>query len=783
MYKKNWQNLRKIDDAYELETETVHRTQCSGRINFVHMAFDCHVEYLVAIDTAGYLYYIDLSNTPSYQKLGNIGQATLVAFNPINKFEILIGLTTADIKIVRVNTNVTQFCLLIAHKLPPAHISFYKQYCLTCSRKEVIIWCLRSCSKAQQLRVNTKNVIIKKASFSNLGHVVVLYYNDTLQAWNFKELENDVKINAKTFGIKNIKNFIFTQNGRAMVMIGARNKIIILNTCEWNLLKTLLLPDSIIGVKQMSLVPSPLDGGANNVLACISTNCTLYFFDLTRSCLVHTLQSNKPIKKIVVSADGRYIAIIELEGCLKLIMTGKLVSEKCKPMKKLKEPCRPIAHGIPDHLQCVRQLMKQELRLERLIPILKEFGEYPEKYRLLIWSTILELPGNRSAYCTLANEAANVHYSPKFLKNYSLANRSKQILLTTTMNCLIQWCPLLSQCSFLPKLVFPFLMVSQKDPLLGFEFIISILLNYCQKWFEYHPLPPLNVLGIIENILLQADPSLLNIFCERGVTSSEYAWPLLMTAMSEVFSRSEWLILWDHLISYKKPSLFLMSVVAYSICSREIIISSLHTPEHFKRYYTTQGHINAKEMLKLVHRLDKHIPLRTHPSRYLRNELITLPSNGPYLPLMLHEFPKFLTDEVSVLELEKIKQQEQIAWEHNRKAIEISEQKRLKQEAEAFMEQINQARLTEVERCIKEKLSDIDWISGSTAYISKPEMQYNNIPKLDIATISSDEDILDSRNNKSKRYEQLQQDVDKLEYEVYSLLNSLRSQKSRMGNT
>ncbi|XP_076292721.1 TBC1 domain family member 31 [Lasioglossum baleicum] len=782
MYKKKWKNLREIDDAFELEPEIVRRTQCSGRVNFVHLAFDCHAEYLVAIDATGYLYYIDLNNTPSYQKLGNIGQATLAAFNPVNKFEILVGLTTADIKILRVNANVAQFCLLIAHKLPPTHISFFKQYCLTCSRKEVIIWCLRSCSKVQQLRVNTKNVIIRKASFTSLGHIVVLYDNDTLQAWNFNELENDVKIDAKTFGIRNIKNFIFTQNGRAMIIAGAQNKMIILSTGEWNLLKTLLLPDNIIGVKQMAFIPSPLDGGANNVLACISSSCTLHFFDLTRSCIVHALQFKKPIKKIAVSADGRFIAIIDIEGHVQLTMTEKLYSEKRKPTEKLRESCRPVAHGVPDHLQCIRQLMKQELRLERLIPILKEFGEYSEKYRLLIWSTILKLPGNKSAYCTLANEAANLHFSAESLKCYPLASRSKQILLTTTMNCLIQWSSLLSQCSFLPKLVFPFLMVSQKDPLRGFELIVSILLNYCQKWFEYHPLPPLNVLGIIENILLQADPALLNIFCERGVTSSEYAWPLLMTAMSEILSGPEWLILWDHLISYKKPSLLLMSVVAYSICSRDVIISSLHTPEQFKRYYTSQGHISAKEIIKLAQRLDKDIPLRAHPSRYLRNELITLSPNGPYLPFMLHDFPKFLTDEMSVLELEKMKEKERIAQEHNRKAAEIAEQKRLKQETNAFMEQINRARLTEVERCIKEQFSDEDWRLGSIPHVHKSEMQYN-IPELEIAAVSSDECVLDSSSNKSKHHERLQQDVENLEYEVYSLLNSLRSQKSKLEDT
>lgn len=143
-------------------------------------------------------------------------------------------------------------------------------------------------------------------------------------------------------------------------------------------------------------------------------------------------------------------------------------------------------------------------------------------------------------------------------------------------------------------------------------------MNYCQKWFEYHPLPPLNVLGIIENILLQADPALLNVFCERGITSSEYAWPLLKTAMSEVLSGPEWLILWDHLISLKKPLLFLLSVVAHCICSREIIISSLNTKESIKRYFTRQGNIEAQEILKVAQRLDNDIPLRIHPSYYLR---------------------------------------------------------------------------------------------------------------------------------------------------------------------
>ena len=168
------------------------------------------------------------------------------------------------------------------------------------------------------------------------------------------------------------------------------------------------------------------------------------------------------------------------------------------------------------------------------------------------------------------------------------------------------------------QIFYKILKFFQKDPVLAFEAILSILLNYCQKWFEYHPLPPLNILGIIENILLETDPTLLNSFCEKKITSTEYAWPLLRTTLSEVLSAEEWLILWDHLLSYCKPSFLLMCTLAYSICARETIISSLNSFEEFQRFYTTQGHVRVKDLLRVAHRLEHQTSPTAHPCRYLR---------------------------------------------------------------------------------------------------------------------------------------------------------------------
>ncbi|KAK2577263.1 hypothetical protein KPH14_003402 [Odynerus spinipes] len=776
MYCKKWIKLKKNNDWYELEPESIiDKKQCLVRINFVQAAFSYNNEQLIAIDSKGTAYYIDLTNThPCYQKLGTVGQACFVAFNPIENSEILVGLTTADIKLLQIHTNVDQFCLISGHKLPPTNISFYKDYCLTSSYKEVIIWYLRSFHRVHQLHINTKNVSVKKASFSNLGHIVVLYHNDSIQTWMFNKLDTDTKIDVKKFGMRNIKDFIFTQNGRAMILASTQNKIIVLNTHNWNMIKSLCLPENFIGIKKMSIVALPLDSGANKIIAVISSNCTLHYLDLNLSCFIDITDIISNVKKVVVSSDGRYIAIIEKQGLLRLTFCEKLFPQKPIHAEKLEKKCRPQAHEVNEHLQCIKQNIKQELRLERLLLILKEFGKYPDKYRSLIWSTILKLPANKTAFISLVNNVTHETVTLDMLKNYNLANRNKASLLTTIIDCLIQWCPLLAQSSFLPNLVFPFLVVFQKDQLFALELTMSILLNYCQKWFEYHPLPPLNVLGIIENILLKADPQLLNVFCERGITSIEYAWPLLQTAMSEVLSGDEWLILWDHLLSFQKPTLFLMCVIAYSIYSRKIIISVLNTTEDLKNFYRTQGHVKAKELLTIAQNLDKEIPYRLHPKRYIRDKLIQLPEKGPYPPLLLEDYPKFIAEESYSSTFQKLQKQKQILERYKQQAL-LAEEKRLHDAAKAFMKEVHESRLNEVKKCFQAQLYDEELqLKNTMEQVTKEASHKHTESNSYDFILDSELDISSSMDSEDKDCAKLQRDVAKLEDEVQNLLGALR---------
>ncbi|XP_070163117.1 TBC1 domain family member 31 isoform X2 [Polyergus mexicanus] len=791
MMHSGWNKLIKSNDSYRYEPRAnIEKQHCTARSSFTQISFDYDEECLIVIDTKGYLHCVELSDeVPCYKVIGKVGQSTFLAFNSVCKGEILIGLNTGDIKIWKLYADVNDFCLLSGHKLAPSHVSFYKNYCLTESRNEVIIWDLQSYNRAHQLKVDVKNAVIKKAIFSNAGHIVLLYLNDTMQAWTFGQLHKDIKIDTSTFGIRYIKDFIFTKDARAMIMAGAGN-ICILNTYDWSLLKKIHLFKNFIEAKQLSIVPCPLDGGANKIVAFLSSKCTLQFCDINTSSFLDTPISADRIKKLAVSSGGRYIAYIDQEGCLNITYADKIISRKCYQTKKTleprREPHRLYAHKISDHLECVKQSMKRELDIKRLTSILKEFGEFPDKYRILIWSTILKLPANKNAYIALASKVTRGKLTSNTLKDHPLVDRSKASLLAMIMDCLLQWCPLLIQSSFLPNLAFPFLVVFQKDPLLTFELILSILLNYCQKWFEYHPLPPLNILGIIENILLEADSALLNFFCEHGVTTSEYAWPLLQTAMSEVLSGDEWLILWDHLICFQKPSLLLMCVVAYNIYSRENIISLIKSCSgDIKAFYSSQSHIRAKDLLKIARRLDQEIPERVHPNRYLRDKLLQLNNIGPYPSFIKKDYPKFLTENLNIADLRKLKRQEQHLQECNCKIAELAERKRLYAETKAFARQIHETRLN-VQKCFQEHISNLDWNCDKftpNARIGKSYL-YKNIDNLHLEKIQecnkckiTDDRLSNLEDSKPRNYEKLQQDVTKLEYEVQSFLGSLRSHR------
>jgi len=75
----------------------------------------------------------------------------------------------------------------------------------------------------------------------------------------------------------------------------------------------------------------------------------------------------------------------------------------------------------------------------------------------------------------------------------------------------------------------------------------------------------------------------LQHFIKYRVSTQTYAWSLLETGFSEVFTRSEWMRLWDHILT-NQPSWLLMAVVAYSLINRGPLLDC-YEMEAFKQFY------------------------------------------------------------------------------------------------------------------------------------------------------------------------------------------------------
>eukprot|EP01138_Halocafeteria_seosinensis_P011937 gb/GECG01012200.1/.p1 GENE.gb/GECG01012200.1/~~gb/GECG01012200.1/.p1 ORF type:complete len:1480 (+),score=223.93 gb/GECG01012200.1/:1-4440(+) len=211
--------------------------------------------------------------------------------------------------------------------------------------------------------------------------------------------------------------------------------------------------------------------------------------------------------------------------------------------------------------------------LFKLRVLLRMKGAFPGDRRNTAWSALMRLPGNRHAYEAL--KAKGTH--PKvegILRDYALRSHRLSQKLEHVLSAVTWWLPGLCELQCLPSLAFPFIMQFGSDLHMATEFLMSFFLNFGSHWLESVPLPPLPLLSHVDVLLEHHDANLAVHLGKLGLSSIDYAWPLLRSAFSEVLNRQEWATLWDHLIAYSADSsLILLCVVAYLMYNRHSLMS------------------------------------------------------------------------------------------------------------------------------------------------------------------------------------------------------------------
>ncbi|KAJ8963235.1 hypothetical protein NQ318_018701 [Aromia moschata] len=612
----------------------VHHSKENKKIRFVHCCFHHTGHIVVAADNDGHFYVIDFSSC-KFWGLPKLDSCTFIKFSAFSQNEILSGRKNGDVYVIDYESgNVTG--KLMGHKYPIRNVSFAENHCLTASDCEAIIWDMQTNTKIQVLTLE-KGSSLKQVVYMPLSNnILVCFQDDLIQIWNsstFESVKQFLPINWNNFTVKSIafsrNNHIFVvtlmyvwdiilkcfRNGQVMIVAGYLPTLTFFLLDKWKLSKRITLPEYIHTIRSIEFVPQPFDGGCNKILMILAGQGIIYFYDIEQNVILSELTANCEIIKAECSPNGAYVARVLCSGEIEIYQLNQYIMPPVDlKVENVKKPNKIKLRTCSEKVEHIKDQINNVLDSDKLKAILKEYGEYPEIHRLKIWERLLQLPNNTQQYNSVINHVTIVSFKDLYTK-YPLESTGMIKCLKQVLNNVVTWCPFFAHVEYLPVFTFPFVKVFQNKPVACFEAICTVILNWCQYWFEYFPLPPMNVLAIAENVLTEHEPELFNHLSSYNITANLYAWSLLETAFSEVLTASEWLTFWDHVLT-NEPSFLICAVISYNIIHKNIL-TCLRNMEEFEFFYHNQNPNDIKKFIRKTYFILNNTSDRIHPKQYL----------------------------------------------------------------------------------------------------------------------------------------------------------------------
>uniref|UniRef100_A0A182IWP4 Rab-GAP TBC domain-containing protein n=1 Tax=Anopheles atroparvus TaxID=41427 RepID=A0A182IWP4_ANOAO len=283
---------------------------------------------------------------------------------------------------------------------------------------------------------------------------------------------------------------------------------------------------------------------------------------------------------------------------------------------------------IERQMDAIHSQIAKTLPKERLLPILKEYGEYPIKHRFTIWRTLQELPADGASFGALLQRGQHpcvASYDERFSPQDLRTVRN----LKKIVSCLAHWCPVFGLIDYLPHFVLPFVRQHPHDALVAFETVATVLLNQCQLWFEFAPLEPFNYLALVENVLAECEPTLVGFYRSHGIASRVYAMPLMETAFSGCFSGDRWACLWDHVLT-NETYFPVFLIAAYSGVHRGAIMGGSVTNESIADFFHQSSSVDVGRLVRRAYDLMERFPDAIHPRNYFKS---FVPLGGDRMPV------------------------------------------------------------------------------------------------------------------------------------------------------
>ncbi|XP_033626137.1 TBC1 domain family member 31-like [Asterias rubens] len=680
------------------------------RVRFLHTAFSSSGDSFVAADHQGNIYVFDLAKN-RFQLVQKTGQAcTSLGFTLRRKTEYLAALADCSLKCFDTDTREL-VAWMKGHGTPIHSVSIHAsgRYALTTSSDTSLLWDLDTFTRKRKLNVRDA-VGISKVFFLPLSNTIMTCFrDDSIFAWESDTLQCKYQLPIPPGDSPHYKAFATPRDGRFLVAGGKSRFLHVWALDTRRLLRVIEMPVKVRVVKQLEFLPESFDGGSSQIVGVLSQDGIMRFLNITTCKMLFDLGTLEDrVSGVSVNPTGRHITAVVESGCMNVYSVPALMSDFNKPPPVIVKVAsgrtkKKVTHGdtansttlrsmTPGRLQMqgatretpgvthtattgvrragVMQTGESENQLEvselpegldlnRLHSILKGYGEYPAKYRMFIWRSVLRLPENHAAFSSLVDKGTHLAWV-KVHEDYPIKSRKLLRVLQRTLSGLAHWSAIFGETDYLPLMAFPFVKLFQNNQLVCFEVIATILSNWCQQWFEFFPNPPVNVLSMVENVLAYHDRAVLQHFVKYGVTSQVYAWPLLQTLLSEVVTKEEWQKLWDNIFS-NHPAFLLLVVVAYIIGSRQPLLQCTDVDD-FKYFFHHRNAVHVGNVISEAYRLWEVTPDDIHPKRMLE-EFKPL-TKGQY-PIF-NKYPKFIVD-YQAQERERIRQDE-LEYLHQRQA-------------------------------------------------------------------------------------------------------------------
>nr|KAF6300967.1 TBC1 domain family member 31 [Myotis myotis] len=548
------------------------------------------------------------------------------------------------------------------------------KYAITTSSDTAQLWDLDTFQRKRKLNI-LQSVGIQKVFFLPLSNTILSCFKDnSIFAWECDTLFCKYQLPAPPESSSILyKVFAVTRDGRVLAAGGKSNHLHLWCLEAKQLFRIIQMPTKVRAIRHLEFLPDSFDAGSNQALGVLSQDGIMRFINIQTCKLLFEIGSlDEGISSSVISPHGRYIACVMENGSLNIYSVQALTQEINKPppplvkviedlpkrkltsgdfkmkvtsgrvqrpakSKENKIQTRILKQDLTGHLENKENELPDGLNKKRLQILLKGYGEYPTKYRMFIWRSLLQLPENHTAFSSLIDKGVHMAFL-NLQRKYPIKSRKLLRVLQRTLSALAHWSAIFSDTPYLPLLAFPFVKLFQNNQLICFEVVATLITNWCQHWFEYFPNPPINILSMIENVLAFHDKELLQHFIDRDVTSQLYAWPLLETVFSEVLTREEWLKLFDNVFS-NHPSFLLMTVVAYNICSRAPLLNC-DRKDDFEYFFHHRNNLDISVVIREVYHLMDTTPADIQPERVLSGFVALTKGQYP----VFNQYPKFIVD-------------------------------------------------------------------------------------------------------------------------------------------